>query len=560
MRADAIHVAVRPRSILECLDLAAMLCGRRPLAVALATAVGALPCIVANRALFAGVGDDEGMMFAVLVLGLEAAWAAVPLTLYLGQAVFAERFSWPAAVRSFRGSLPALIVFQGFIRGACLLTCVLAPVVLVGMYYLDQVILLERPPVSQVWRRRGAVNRGKGGRIVALALVDFLVLSLGTVVGAKFLNAIARLWSGVPWTAAAGPDGLVPALMSWSGQVAFWSACGFLTIFRFFTYLDGRIRREGWDIELKLRSEETYAGLPRPDAGRPWAGAVALAVAVATALAAGVAGAADQPARGTAARRALQRQSFPWYDADADRYLPLIEPGRQAPTSSSSTGSGGFSGGRGGGPGGGGGGGGGGSGNGSGFGGRGGGGAGGGTPVPSVPPPAVPEMPAALGQGLMIALLVAVVAALVFVVVRYGLGRRDDTQADEKVEDEAPAEPGPESLPAGIRLADGDLLARCAAEAQRGDFAAAMLLFHAWLLVELHRRGTVTLARGKTNGQYATEVAVATPALAGLFRASSGLFEDAFFGRLPVDRDGFLAVWERRDLVVAQTTTAVSAP
>jgi len=43
MRLDRVQVAVRPRNVLECLDLAVLVCGRRPLGIAAAAAIGALP-------------------------------------------------------------------------------------------------------------------------------------------------------------------------------------------------------------------------------------------------------------------------------------------------------------------------------------------------------------------------------------------------------------------------------------------------------------------------------------------------------------------------------------
>lgn len=552
MRTDAIRVAVRPRSTLECLDLAALVCGRRPLAVALATALGALPCIAVNRALFAGV-DDEALLPALVTLGLEAPWAAVPLTLYLGQAVFSDRFSWRAAIRAFLGGLPALLVFQGLFRAVCLTTLLLAPVAFVTLYHLDQVVLLERPTVAKTWSRRGVVNRGTGSRLLALALLDCLVLVLGLIAGANFLTAVAGLWRGGASTAAT-VTGVVPTLMSWTWQVALWATCGFLTIVRFFTYLDGRIRREAWDVELKLRADETYGSLARAEPRRAGMVAVALLIAVATL---GVpAAAADASGRPSAARQALEHQGFPWYDAAADRYRPLIDAGRPASDAaeprggSEANGRGGRrSRGTGGGSGGG---------SGSGMqGGSGGGGGGAGSPRPPSPPPP-PAVPPEVGRWLLVALLVIVVVGLVVFVARYGLGRGTADLPAESADEDATPEPEPDSLPAGIRLADGDLLGRCAAEAERGDFTAAMLLFHAWLLVDLHRRGIVALARGKTNGQYAREVAAAAPALRDLFRASSGLFEDAFFGRLRVERDAFLAVWARRDLAASPPALAGS--
>jgi hypothetical protein len=73
-----------------------------------------------------------------------------------------------------------------------------------------------------------------------------------------------------------------------------------------------------------------------------------------------------------------------------------------------------------------------------------------------------------------------------------------------------------------------------------------MVLFHGWQLVQLHGRGVIELARGKTTRRYAAEVAAAAPPLAGLFRRSNRLFEDALFGRLPVAATAFAEVWDRR--------------
>jgi len=548
MGADRLYVAVRPRGILECLDLAVMFCGRRPLAVVAATAVGALPCILLNR-LLAGT-LPEGVFPGYVLLGLEAAWASVPLTLYLGQAVFAERFSWRSAVPSFAGSLPALILFQGVLRAICLAIVFLAPLVFIGMYYLNQIILLEQPPLPRIWSRRTAINRRNFGHLLTLAMLDAAILVIGLPLVTGLVGAVSALWRGRPitWMPGLGAETApLAAVFSWHGQIAFWSVCGLLTVLRFFTYLDARIRREGWDVELKLRAEKTYAGLPEAEPVRPatattgrvarMAGWLAGLLLAATPGATAADGNAATPS-GDGARRALSRHSFPWYDATRDRYRPLINPDRKdAPSSDTAEGPDGNGSGSGTGPGSGSG-----SGRGTGDGGR---------PVTARPPPSfsLPRFDLGnVGLILMIALFATAALIIVYLVVRYGLGRRDRLpsggdweQAEDDASDERLA-----ALPAGIRPADGDLLVRAAAHAEHGEFEQAMICFHAWQLVELDRRGGLTLARGKTNGQYAAEVTVAAPAVADLFRRSSRLFEDAFFGDLPVPRADFLAVWENR--------------
>jgi hypothetical protein len=561
MRADQLQVAVRPRTTLECLDLAFLFCGRRPLAVATAIAIGAAPFIVLNRLLFGGLVADDMLLPALYVLGIEAAWASVPLTLYLGQAVFANRFSWRMAAGSLLGSLPALLLFQGFLRSICIVILFLSPVVIVGMYYLNQVILLEQPKLSRIWSRRGGMNQRLSGHILATVCMDAVLMAIGVPVVTGMLGALSSVWQGRPirWLPTSADGALIPALFSWHGQIAFWSVCGLLTVFRFFTYLDARIRREGWDVELKLRSAATYAGLPEPPTSHTrsshMAGAAGLLLALLTAgLTAAAARATDgDAASGSGAKRALTRQSFPWYDAAQDSYRPLIQPGREASESASSsstrsadgkprrhTG-----------------------GTGRGYGSGTGDGSGSGASRPSFTIPWSFSAPAfnlaGLGQVLMIGLFVIAGLVIIYLAVRYGLLRRprSDTADDEGDAVDECDEDRLAALPDGARLAGSDLLARAAACADEGDFAKAIVFYHAWQLLELDRRGGLVLARGKTNGQYTREVATNSPTLADVFRRSSRLFEDAFFGDLPVAGHEFQRVWDERGQIASFAQTQV---
>jgi uncharacterized membrane protein YgcG len=563
MLADRLYVAVRPRGILECLDLAVMFFGRRPLAMTLATAAGALPCILLNRLLVSGrPGDASLVILGYFLLAFETAWASIPLTLYLGQAVFAERFSWRAAFHGFLATLPAMLLIQGLLRAFFLVLVVLAPVVFIGMYYVNQVILLERTPLSRVWSRRAAIQKKNELHIFTLVMLDGGLLLVGVPLVTNVLGAITAVWNGRPvvWMPAFASDaGPLAAVFSWHGQIAFWSVCSLLTTLRFFTYLDARIRKEGWDIELKLRSEETYVGLEssardgrqqsvrrRVAAHACWVGVTLVAVA------AGASGAEPgvSPAAGEAARRAVARQSFPWYDAPLDRYRQLIQPHDSEATAAESEQaasrdrqSSGGSGQRGQSAG---------SGRGSTVGG------GTGSPPQQRPSLSLPLLETGnLGVMLVIGLFAAAACIIIYVLVRNGLGSRDSPDGDtSEPQLETVVEEGPsDMLPHGVRRTDGDLLERAATHAQRGEFEQAMLFFHAWQLVELDRRGGLSLAREKTNRQYVAEVAAADPSIVGLFRRSSRLFEDAYFGGLPVPQADFLEVWEARGRILSSEHT-----
>lgn len=513
MRLDRVQVAVRPRNVLECLDLAVLVCGRRPLGIAAAAAIGAVPMILCNRLAFGTAETEASLPGLLLVLALEMPWAAAPLTLYLGQVMFAERFtaaSWRHCLRAFAGAIWPLVLFQTLIRGVAFVTFFGAGVWLPLAYYLGPVTLLERGRTGGILGRCGALCRCELARIVLLLMIDALLLGVGWFLGYRFLESFTMLWRGgavgdVLWAAfdPFGDDGdaaiaATKALASWPSQIALWAAAALVTVYRFFTYLDTRIRHEGWDIELTFRAPRTYAGL---GAVRAAAGAILVAAALGgIAAAAPVAEAVPEEAvpaatEVDAARDAVVQQKFPWYDAAADAYRPMVR---------------------------------------------------------AVPPPR-PMPQASLGglgavaKGVMIAILAVLVAGAIWLLIRYGLDRRRAAARDRTDAETVLGADALEALPEAARRHDGDLLAEAARLAAAGDHAGAMVFFHGWQLVQLHGRGVIELAKGKTTRRYATEVAAVAPPLAPLFRRSNRLFEDALFGKLPVAAAAFAEVWDRRD-------------
>jgi len=508
MRLDRVQVAVRPRGVLECLDLALLVCGRRPLGVAVAAVLGAVPMILLNRLAFAGTENADVLPTFVLLTALELPWAAAPLTMFLGQAVFSGRFtaaSWRECLGAAVASLGPMLLYQTLARGLAFVTCIGAVVWVPAAYYLGPVILLERGRVAGMPGRCLALARCGLDKILILLVIDALLLGGGWILGARFLESFTALWRGDAigdvLRAAFDPfaeDGdaaisAVQALVSWPSQIAFWAAAAVVTVYRFFTYLDTRIRHEGWDIELEFRAPRTYAGLASLRAA---AGAILVAASLGGAAAAApVAEAA--PAEATpadAARDAVVKQRFPWYDSSADAYRPLVRPERPDLRSSGGL-----------------------------------------------------EWVGGIAKWTMVAVLAALLAGAMWLLVRYGLDRRGPRRTRRAAAAAVLGTEAIEALPEAARRHDGDLLAEAERLAAAGDFAGAMVFFHGWQLMTLHARGVIELARGKTTRRYAAEVAAAAPGIGGLFRRSNRLFEDALFGRLPVAAADFAEVWGRRD-------------
>jgi len=86
MTPDHLRIAVRPRGLLECLDLACLFSVRRGAGIALAVLLGAAPIAWINVALIGPVVAEDVVVRWPFLLALETPWAMAPLTLFLGRA------------------------------------------------------------------------------------------------------------------------------------------------------------------------------------------------------------------------------------------------------------------------------------------------------------------------------------------------------------------------------------------------------------------------------------------------------------------------------------------
>ena len=509
MTPDQLRIAVRPRGLLECLDLACLFSVRRGAGIALAVLLGAAPIAWINVALIGPVIAEDVVVRWPFLLALETPWAMAPLTLFLGRAMFAERLKgadWRGIAGGFLTALLPLLLYQTLLRGLSLLLVITFPLLLVALFFVDPVILLEQGPTSGVWRRSLALARGNLERVVLALVLDTMILVVGWFLGALALDQLSSLWAGRPlpdvFDAPQADWGIGRAVFTWHGQIAFWSVTALITVFRFVTYLDTRIRNEGWDVELKLRNPATYAGLDRLRGA-------ALILALASALLASVATAspfsapdadlpiaAEEDADGSAGRDAVVRQRFPWYDADHDRYRPVVNA---SPT-------------------------------------------GDGLRFSLFDGASIGW----LAKGVMILLLLLAVAGVVSILLRHGIAPAPAPEEERRAEGVRIGAEEIETLPEEARGDVDQLLPRIAARLAAGDHAGAAILYHAWQLVELHARGVIELSKGKTNRRYAAEVQALTPALAELFAATTRLSERARFGRLPVTAEEFEGVWRER--------------
>ncbi len=128
--------------------------------------------------------------------------------------------------------------------------------------FINEIVLLERNPLRSksdqtmtVGRRSHMLHGSNAGEWFArwvLACLFGVLLVLATY-GTFYFHAAAPRQD---WSQG-------PLLTHFLLPLAMWITACYFAVFRFLTYLDARIRQEGWEVELRLRAEATrLAGKP----------------------------------------------------------------------------------------------------------------------------------------------------------------------------------------------------------------------------------------------------------------------------------------------------------
>ncbi len=241
-------VQIRERSYLEVLDLALVVVRQWPLTLGLAAFVGIAPFAALNEWL---LSDPEvPVWLLVYLLVLEAPWATAPLTVVLGGLMFGDRPTMGRVVRTLARSFPSMFLFQFLARAFFMFAFFLYFVVPARLAFLDEVILLERGKWWSAARRSAALCGTRGGELFGqwLAQLVFggwfvLCFWLGTGQLVQALTRTEMTWDMPGWSDLRG---------IWA-HLGIWLAIAFFGVARFLSYIDQRIRQEGWEVELRLR-------------------------------------------------------------------------------------------------------------------------------------------------------------------------------------------------------------------------------------------------------------------------------------------------------------------
>jgi hypothetical protein len=299
VRFDHTQLVIRGRHLPELADLALLTLRRFP-ALSGWLLLGILPLALMESALLwwlPGIEErdleyDRGEFWGtprflwhyVLLGHLLVPLASLPATLYLGQAMFLAHPSSRQIWNDLRRLAGRWVWQFGVVGGGLWYAIALATLphnsqrhsfrelVLPGLLtlvlwlirarapFVPEIIALERCPIrgrdGQISTRRRShiLHRHSGADLLTRAVLLVPMYTAIFFFALFALVAVRQLLIGEPswdsWTVQL----LVP--------IAFWMTAGFSIVVRFLSYLDLRIRQEGWEVELLMRAEAARLRAP----------------------------------------------------------------------------------------------------------------------------------------------------------------------------------------------------------------------------------------------------------------------------------------------------------
>ncbi len=296
MQLDRTEIVVRARSALELLDLSLQVLKRHAGPIAISSALIGLPLLVVDVLAVAWMLREDTLLAAdrldapltamrwrhswhlILLFAMQFPLVSLPTSIFLGNQIFYEPISllglvrrlWPMAAKSLfilgclRLGLVGLAMelfvdrsstfdplvefwFVFVVAGVAILFRALWP-------FAPEIIGLELCPLRA--KQAGEItyatrSRGLHRYMVSENLARFMgasffaVLMCLTLIGAQMfvIGASTGRWQ---WNAYFDHIGL---------PLTMWLVGLFMAVFRFLSYLDSRIRLEGWELELRLKAE-----------------------------------------------------------------------------------------------------------------------------------------------------------------------------------------------------------------------------------------------------------------------------------------------------------------
>ena len=277
MQLDKTQIAIRERGLLEIYDLALLVTKCHWKRILLSLAIFGVPvslinyCLLYSLQIEVGVWDVSAQFFTltVVLIYLEAPLVTVPLTMFLGDALFHDKPDWRRAFLGFWPLTPRVFWSILMLRGVLpyfsmledgqaavfflVLLCLYAVVIRVVRPYISEIVLLERNPLSSknnstitIGRRSSALHSPNFGDMVVRGMASSVSILI-------VLAVVLNIWAARGYLF--GAWGIDLWYLNLLLPLGMWLVVAFMSVVRFLSYLDLRIRREGWEVELVVRAE-----------------------------------------------------------------------------------------------------------------------------------------------------------------------------------------------------------------------------------------------------------------------------------------------------------------
>jgi hypothetical protein len=267
MKLEDATLALEPRSVGATIDLAILFYRRHAAKLVLLSLLfGAIP--VAIGGIRARTGD--GWLWAGLLFFFGSPFLGAAIVAGAGHHVFGEDFTLGNALRHLRrraGSLLLLLPLSRAILGALSFVCVglLSVPFAARAGFLSEVLILEGLRGRRIGGRLMEILKnaylqacGRYLAFAAFAAMLSLILFVFADLSSQFLLGIPIFLSRLSWAVAFedatnllayDPLSVVVLASTW------WLVYPLARLAWFFSYLDARIRKEGWDVEIEFRVE-----------------------------------------------------------------------------------------------------------------------------------------------------------------------------------------------------------------------------------------------------------------------------------------------------------------
>ncbi len=282
MRLDRTKIVIRERSLLDILDMSLRVVTTFGLPLLFCFVVLIVPLMFVNGWLIGAMpefGEAREAVFKycwamALLVFLQAPLVSLLATPFLGNAMFLDDVGPRKFLQTIRNSSFALVWTLLLLRGIAFswmlawsfrddggyamhawLTVLSIYVALVraSRPFINEVILLERNPIFSkdsgiitMGRRSSALHGPNFADLVSRWIGSAMV---AVVLSTSIFCAIWFLWGMLLFDWNWGP-----VMLHICYPLSLWLVASYFTIVRFLSYLDLRIRREGWEVELIVRA------------------------------------------------------------------------------------------------------------------------------------------------------------------------------------------------------------------------------------------------------------------------------------------------------------------